>query len=204
MSGYILISMGKNIYHTAPTDIAKDFFCFKPQKTYQEKKLQKEYIREYHKNVFRKNPINKEYLDGLTLIRSSLKTVKGIDIWKWCELVDVTGCSLISLRKHLGLDNEYVLNEFRAGEWEIDHLVPASFFRDHPHLAPYMNRYYNLQIKHKSLNRSKEHMATAKLGLTKDTEGKKKIDWLKTSPEIVLIMTRIKLEYINHQIQDLI
>lgn len=122
----------------------------KKSKTPTEKR---KYFADYHR-VYRKDILNGEYYQVLGLLRDMIRE-NHLNEWNREKLEYAIGCSYDYLIEHLGLTNEYILNEFRHGQYEIDHLLPKKWFKDNPRYARYMNHWKNLVITTKLENRKK-------------------------------------------------
>jgi len=105
---------------------------------------------------YRQDPVYRSYLNGLVDIRRAILNPKP-SIALEMEILTLTGVPREDLLKHLGLENEYVRNQFIRGKsHEIDHIVGIEFFRKHNEFAPLMHRSYNLRVLSKVANRSRK------------------------------------------------
>ena len=86
-------------------------------------KYKKEYIRQYHLNRRKKDPVYKL----LSNIRSMfVKVLCGN--WKCGKTVELLGCNSKQLRQHIEIRFVEGMTWDNQGQWHIDHIKPCSLF----------------------------------------------------------------------------
>jgi hypothetical protein len=129
---------------------AEKEFLAKPKRTDNMKK----YLRDYHQEYRTKSDVNRDYYRVLHLLNSIIRKGNRSDYLEW-ELGQHTCCSIDFLLDHLGLTNEFVLNAFKSGDYEIDHLLPKKWFAQNSEYEQWANHWRNLRVVSKQLNRDK-------------------------------------------------
>lgn len=93
------------------------------------KNADKNKLREYHRNY--QNKLNKEDINHRlagslrALIRGALKRNTTL---KSKKTLDLVGCSIDELKKHLKKQFEKKMSWKNYGDWHIDHIVPIDYF----------------------------------------------------------------------------
>lgn len=112
----------------------------------------REYMREYMPRYYAENPEQKRFQRARCLLRGYLTG----RVRHSKKAIALLGCTRAEFAKNHGLTEQQVINLLQNG-FQIDHVLPLTFFKAQPHYMPYASRWYNLQIISRSQNTAKQH-----------------------------------------------